>query len=379
MKPAQAGSAYTVYRKGTPMAQIPQDNHSIIGQLRRNKGAAALIAAVLAAVLLLFAWAGGWFGGRLGPGKVADALQVHDGLHDGFRRAHTKGYCFTGHFDGNGQGTRLSVANVFAQGESRVIGRFSTGGGMPDSPDGRLVFRAIALSITSPNGEVWSTGMDSTASFPVATPQAFMAFLTATSPGLDGKPDPAKVGPYMAAHPETLAFVKYLTDQPLASSFVNTRYYSINAFRFVGGDGHTRFVRWSLDPTATPEWMDKSNLAKMPRDFLFDDLIKRAAAGPLTWDMSVQLAAPGDKTDDATVQWPGDRESVKVGRLTIDHLVTEDEGPCRDINFDPLALPTGIKGSDDPLLAVRSAVYSSSFRRRAAEGPHPSFAREHKP
>jgi len=357
MKPAQAGSAYTVYRKGTPMAQIPQDNHSIIGQLRRNKGAAALIAAVLAAVLLLFAWAGGWFGGRLGPGKVADALQVHDGLHDGFRRAHTKGYCFTGHFDGNGQGTRLSVANVFAQGESRVIGRFSTGGGMPDSPDGRLVFRAIALSITSPNGEVWRTGMDSTAIFPVATPQAFMAFLTATSPGLDGKPDPAKVGPYMTAHPETLAFVKYLTDQPLASSFVNTRYYSINAFRFVGGDGHTRFVRWSLDPTATPEWMDKSNLAKMPRDFLFDDLIKRAAA----------------------VQWPGDRESVKVGRLTIDHLITEDEGPCRDINFDPLALPTGIKGSDDPLLAVRSAVYSSSFRRRAAEGPHPSFAREHKP
>jgi hypothetical protein len=25
---------------------------------------------------------------------------------------------------------------------------------------------------------------------------------------------------------------------------------------------------------------------------------------------------------------------------------------------------------------VRSAAYSSSFRRRAAEGPHPSFAKE---
>jgi catalase len=361
------------------MGQTPPDKNSIIDQLRRNKPATLMIAATVGAVLLLFAWAGGWFGGRLQPNKIADALQVHDGLHDGFRRAHAKGFCFTGHFDGNGQGTRLSTANVFAQGQSSVIGRFSTGGGMPASPDGRLVFRAIALSITAPNGEVWRTGMDSTAIFPVATPKAFMEFLAATSPGADGKPDPAKVEPYMAAHPETVAFGKYLKDQPLASSFVNTRYYSINAFRFIAGDGTTRAVRWSLDPTSAPEWMDKAKLADMPRDFLFDDLVKRAAAGPLTWDMSIQLAAVGDKTDNATVQWPQDRESVAVGRLTIDHVITEDDGPCRDINFDPLALPTGIEGSDDPLLAARSAVYSSSFRRRAAEGPHPSFARESKP
>lgn len=358
------------------MAQNPQDNTSILDQLRRNKGAAALIGAVVAAVLLLFAWTGGWFGGRLGPNKIADAMQAHDGLHEGFRRAHTKGYCFTGHFDGNGLGTRLSSANVFEQGQSSVVGRFSTQGGMPASPDGRVVSRDIALSITAPNGEVWRMAMDSTPLFPVATPQELLEFVKATTPGPDGKPDQSKVEQYMAAHPKTVAFGKYINEKPLSSSFANARYFSINAFRFIGGDGNTRFVRWSLDPTATLQWLDKDKLAQMPRDFLFDDLVKRSAAGPLTWDMSVQLAAAGDKTDDATVQWPDDRESVKVGRLTIDHVITEDEGPCRDINFDPLVLPTGIKGSDDPLLAARSAVYSSSFRRRAAEGPHPSFAKE---
>ncbi|MEO6228000.1 MAG: catalase, partial [Thermomonas sp.] len=37
---------------------------------------------------------------------------------------------------------------------------------------------------------------------------------------------------------------------------------------------------------------------------------------------------------------------------------------CRDINFDPLVLPTGVEGSGDPVLAARSAVYSVSFNRR---------------
>ena len=39
-------------------------------------------------------------------------------------------------------------------------------------------------------------------------------------------------------------------------------------------------------------------------------------------------------------------------------------GACRDINYDPLILPTGVDGSEDPLLAARSAVYSVSFNRR---------------
>jgi catalase len=43
------------------------------------------------------------------------------------------------------------------------------------------------------------------------------------------------------------------------------------------------------------------------------------------------------------------------------------DGDCRDINFDPLILPSGIEGSDDPLLAARSAAYAASYMRRTAE------------
>jgi len=42
------------------------------------------------------------------------------------------------------------------------------------------------------------------------------------------------------------------------------------------------------------------------------------------------------------------------------------------VNFDPLVLPAGIVGSDDPLLSARSAAYSQSFTRRAGEPKVPS-------
>src|SRR6478672_9371370 len=43
------------------------------------------------------------------------------------------------------------------------------------------------------------------------------------------------------------------------------------------------------------------------------------------------------------------------------------DGPCRDFNYDPTILPTGIAVSDDPLLAARSAAYAKSFDLRTAE------------
>jgi catalase len=56
----------------------------------------------------------------------------------------------------------------------------------------------------------------------------------------------------------------------------------------------------------------------------------------------------------------------------INAVQPEETGACRDLNFDPTILPPGIAVSDDPLLAARSKAYSSSFTRRAMEGPQPS-------
>src|SRR5690606_38318570 len=131
---------------------------------------------------------------------------------------------------------------------------------------------------------------------------------------------------------------------------------------------------WSLLPEAAFAPLDRGHFdalnARDP-DFLFNDLVGRLRRGPQRWHLVVTLAAPGDRTDDATVPWPQGRERVDVGTLVVEHALPEPAGPCRDVTFDPLVLPPGITASDDPLLAARSAVYAASLRRRSGEGAHP--------
>jgi catalase len=62
--------------------------------------------------------------------------------------------------------------------------------------------------------------------------------------------------------------------------------------------------------------------------------------------------------------WPEDRPRVTVGTVVVESSSAQATGACRDINYDPLVLPTGVEASDDPILAARSAVYSVSFNRR---------------
>src|SRR3546814_2556558 len=57
-----------------------------------------------------------------------------------------------------------------------------------------------------------------------------------------GKPDPAKVAAFMAAHPETRAFNAFMASRPIPSSFANGSYHSINAFRFIAADGVAREI-----------------------------------------------------------------------------------------------------------------------------------------
>lgn len=340
----------------------------------------AAIGAILAALSVAFAFTAGWLtpGGRLGPGAIVDSLQAHDGLHPSFRRAHAKGVCIEGSFTGNGQGSALSKATLFAPTAHRVVGRFSTGGGDPFGPDGRLTFHALALSITAANGEQWRMAMDDTPMFLVATPQAFLDFMRATAPDpKTGKPDPQRSADFMAHHPETQAFLDWLGTAPLPSSFANGTYYSINAFRFTDRTGVVHPVRWSFVPDAPFEALDKASLAKLPPNFLFDDIIARLAKGPVRWHMMITVAEPGDPLDDATKVWPADRRSIDVGTLEIVRSSPEEGGACRNITFDPLILPQGISPSRDPLLAARSAVYASSLARRDGEAPRPSaIARE---
>ncbi|MDE1918256.1 MAG: catalase family peroxidase [Sphingomonadales bacterium] len=335
----------------------------------------ALIGTIVVALATAFAWVAGIIGPhRQSGGDIVNALEANaGGAHAGYRRAHAKGLCFSGSFTTNGAGLALSPASMFQPGTYPVIGRFSLGGGNPLATDGRNVFHAMALRLTAPDGQEWRMAMDHTPIFPVADPAAFQALQVASTPDpKTGKPDPARMKTYLAQHPETAAFQAYIAKAPLPASFATAIYYSINAFRFTNGAGTTHLVRWQIIPEATGPDLDKNTLASLPRDALFQEMVARTAKGPSRWHLQLVVANPGDVTNNATIAWTDPHRVIDAGTLTVSAVGPEEAGQCRDLNFDPTVLPRGIAISDDPLLAARSKVYSTSFTRRAGEHPGPS-------
>jgi catalase len=333
----------------------------------------AAIGVLVLGVLGAFLYLGGWFSPeKLTPARFVDEFQNANGTYSGFRRNHAKGVCVRGSFDSNGQGTRLSKAVVFQTGRVPVIGRFSLGGGKPYASDELSNVRGLGLQFSLSNGEQWRTAMVNLPVFPFKDPQAFYNNMVASQPDPSThQPDPAKMAAFLASNPETARAIGIIKSHAPSSGFANSTFYGLNAFRFIGADGTVTPVRWTLVPVQPYEAANGTEAGK-DKNFLFDGLIASILQHPLQWHLMLTVGQPGDSTDDATIPWPEGREQVDVGTLTLDSVESEETSPARDINFDPLVLPAGIRPSDDPLLSARSAIYSQSFTRRAGEKKEPS-------
>ncbi|MBV4534060.1 catalase family peroxidase [Pseudomonas sp. SWRI107] len=326
----------------------------------------AAIAAAVAALGAGFAYAAGWVGAsKLTPQRIIDTFEAQAGHHPGYRKNHAKGLCVSGYFESSGQAAALSSARVFSQKKVPVFGRFAIGGANPFAPDTAVPVRSLALQLSSDDGQVWRTGMNNPPVLAVSTPEAFYAQVLAATPDpATGKPDPARLQAFFAAHPESAAFRQWAAAYKPSDSFASTAYNSINAFRLIDANGQAQPVRWTLEPqtpfTALPAQVDDKLL-------LQHDLKQRLAQGPLRWTLRLTLAEPGDAVDDPASPWPAERRSVNAGTLVLEQVDGPEQGACRDLNFDPLILPHGIEPSADPILAARSAAYSVSFNRRSAE------------
>jgi len=334
----------------------------------------AAIGVVITGIIILFAYTAGWLTPRtLTPARMVDRFEQVNEKHSGFRRNHTKGVCISGWFDSNGQGVSLSKAIVFQPGRVPVIGRFALAVGQPYAVDSGHTVRSMALLFKLPNGEEWRTGMNNIPVFAVNSAQGFYDLLLAAKPdSATGKPDPTKMNAFLLKHPESAKALQLIRNQPVSSGFADSAYNSLDAFRFINITGMSVPVRWAMVPVQSFQPNITSPAEMADTNYLFDALIANIHSHPLKWHLMITLGQPGDTTGDATLPWPPDREQVDVGTLTINDVESEDTSPARDINFDPLVLPNGIIGSDDPLLSARSAAYSQSFTHREGEQKTPS-------
>ncbi len=332
----------------------------------KNPARTVLVILIVTMAGVGFLYVGGWLSPhRLTPGRIIDTFERVNGVHPGFRRNHAKGVGVSGHFESNGLGSRLSKASVFRPGRVEVVGRFALAGGMPYAADANSTVRSMALQFALSNGEEWRTGMNSIPVFAVNSPQAFTEQLIAMSPDpATGKPNPTRAKEFLDRHPETVRAIQIIKAQSPASGFDNSTYNSLNAFEFIDAAGKATAVRWSMVPEEP--FAPGITPPKTPNS-LFESLIERVNRQPLRWHLVLVIGQRDDPTNDATLPWPQDRPKVDVGTLTIDRIESEQTSPARTINFDPLILPSGIAGSDDPLLSARSAAYSQSFTRRVSE------------
>jgi catalase len=348
----------------------------VLSPARSVFGSLLLIAVVIGGAAAGFAYTAGWFSPqRLTPDKLVDAFTPPTGVPLGHRRNHAKGICFTGMFEANGAGAALSRGQVFTRGQYPALGRFNLGTADPNAPDATVRVRGMGLRISTPDGQEWRTAMIDPPFFPVSTPQAFYEHLVASA-----SKDPNAMKTFAGVHPEIAAFGAWAKSAPWTGSYAEERYNSLNSFILIDNSGAEHAVRWSLLPAAQPIPISPDDLAKRGPNFLEQEIAERVRGGPLRWTMVVTVANPGDPTADPSKAWPEDRRTVEVGTLTVQQIQPERDGPCRDINFDPTVLPTGIRTSDDPFPAARSSIYAKSFDRRTAEAKdYPRTATDAKP
>lgn len=136
--------------------------------------------------------------------------------------------------------------------------------------------------------------------------------------GLFGKPDPEKLKAFNEANPETLIQGASLAKAPIPASDASVNYWSTNAFELINAKHESQFGRWQFVSERGTVGLIEEEIKTLPDDFLAGEL----------------------RQPDA----------------------------CDRTTFIPLAPPTGIEPSADPVLLARPAPYAVSVGRRLAEG-----------
>lgn len=280
------------------------------------------------------------------------------------RFVHAKGVVVQGYFHASPEAASISRAAHLQGGAVPVTIRFSDGA--PDStvadtsPDAAP--RGMAIRFETGRGtDIMAIDHNG---FIVANGEEFLALQKAIAATDSSHPHPWPVEDFLASYPTALKFVQDL--KPLPASFVTDSYYSNNALIFVNSEGRKQAGRYQIVPEGGPKYLDDIAAKSKSPDFLIEDLRSRLAQGPAKFHLLLQLASPGDKTDDGSIVWPENRRKVELGVITINSVLADGMAAERRLAFDPTHLIDGIELSDDPLPALRSRVYVYSVAGRHA-------------
>jgi catalase len=296
--------------------------------------------------------------------EAVKAIDETFGRHDGHRVVHAKGVLCRGTFVATPEAAGLTRAPHMQGGEVAVTVRFSNGSGNPHAADRAPDARGMAAKFYLPDGGRTDIVAVTLPCFFVRTPEDFIAFTRASKRFVAGLPGP-RFFLYLATHPEARRAAAAAVKFKPPVSYATCLYNAIHAYKWIAADGSERFVRYTWVPEAGEQSLPGGEAKQRGRDYLQEEVGERLAREPIRFTLRVQIAAPGDPTDDATAVWPDDRERVDVGKLELTELETGREQGGDVLVFDPSRVIDGIELSDDPLPLFRSQAYSVSVERRS--------------
>jgi catalase len=294
--------------------------------------------------------------------QIFDTMIQVPGANPAFRTAHAKGVVCQGTFTPSKEAASLSRAAHFRGSSTPITVRFSDASQDPFVPDNSDQPRGIAIRFGLPGGAATDIVALSHNGFIVGTPEDFLALqkaIVATDPS---KPHPWPIEAFVGSHPLAAKFLQEIQAAPV--SFGTQAFFSNDAFIFVNDKGMKQAGRYKFLPAAGQQNLSEADAKAKSPNYLSEELRTRVSRGPVAYRMVVQLANPGDRTNDPSLVWPDDRKTVEVGTINITSVVADSDAAQKTLVFFPTNLTDGIELSDDPFPALRTSVYALSFARR---------------
>src|SRR6516162_3756204 len=271
-----------------------------------------------------------WASGASGQDKslaqqIFEVMSQLPGSNPAFRDAHAKGVVCEGTFTASKDAAGLSKAAHFQGGSVPITVRFSDASQDPtvldNSPDAGP--QGMAIRFSPPGGRPTDLVLLSHNGFIVGTGEDFLALqkaIVATDPS---KPHPWPIETFIGAHPLAAKFLQDTEAMP--ASFGTAAFFSNDAFIFVNAQGVKQAGRYKFLPVAGVHNLSEADAKAKSPNFLVDELKTRLASGPIEYRMIVQLANPGDPTNDPSLVWPEDRKTVDLGRISITSVVADSD------------------------------------------------------
>ncbi len=335
--------------------------------------------------------------------KIVEALDV-DGGSTLRRPVHTVGVGATGFFEPSDVAPDYCIAPHFLAARTAVTMRFSNGIGVVEPHDGWSDVRGMAVRFHLEDGMATDLIAMTLPVFFAPDPETFLEFATSARPRPCRRqtarekiigylhlrlpmPDPYP-GQTERANEPAIAFADKVDWAKAAVldassigapvSYVREAYHAVHTFIVTGRDGQERHVRFAWQPVAgvlkmqpgevfTDGVVTPNPAAEPIAEYLQKDLGRRLADGIERFTLTMTIGETGDPFDDSTRRWPLHRRRIMMGTLTLDRLVADQEQGCERLSFNPCLLPeTGIRASNDPVLALRRTAYAFSSKRRGA-------------